>query len=108
MAVVLFGLTAAPMGSFTGLIGKSVVGQTRTTDGGGNDPWTGEYRPMTQTYTDNATGERVTKPWGTSAYKNVRAIPMPVGFAVGCLLTVGLIAALRRRKTPPTPAASIA
>ncbi len=101
IALVLFVLTSpAPRTVFLP-VGRP-DGTGFVTDFGGTDQWTGEVQPVTQSWTD-PTGKRMTKVYALSPEdKNYRAIPMPVGFVVGSLLTLGLIVILGRRRTVRT------
>jgi hypothetical protein len=103
LAVVLFIATAPDVGAWGGTVGRPVGTTDWVTVNGGVNPWTGDVRPATTSYT-GATGKRVT----TVVSRDFRntVIPLPVGFAAGCLLTIGLIAIRRRLKTAKTPAAS--
>ena len=98
MAMALFLLTA-PVRSASCPIGNGNIGTDFVCDPGGFDPWTGEFRTLTTSYTSKATGQRVTQDWGGYEHINDRAIPLPVGFVVGSLLTLRLIAARRTHRT---------
>ncbi len=79
---------------------------TVVTDYGGINPWTGEDRPMTVIrYGIEPGSNPVTLVW---EHDRSPFIPLPVGFAVGSLLALGLIAVVRRSRTPSKPAVSIA
>jgi hypothetical protein len=68
---------------------------------GGIDLWTGEVRPMTVRIPYGA-GTSVKEVQWPEDYKNLRAIPIPVSFAAGSLLTLTAIALVGRRprRTP--------
>jgi hypothetical protein len=104
IGLVLFFMTA-PFVSYLGCpIGNGATGTDFRCDVGGTDAWTGEFRPLTQSYTDVATGKRVTRIWGGVEYEENLIIPIPVGFAAGCLVTLGLITIVRRaRRTASDP-----
>jgi hypothetical protein len=82
---------------------------TTITDLGGADPWTGEVRPMIVAVPNYGESGQVTS---TRTYevpeewRDIRVVPLPVGFAVGSLLMLGLIALVSRRPrgTAPNPA----
>ena len=107
IAVLLFWVTMTHF-VYIGLpIGHAGVEANIVWDNGGTDPWTGEFRPPSRSYTFVATGEQRSQAFWPAGSGDHRAIPVPVGFALGCLVTLGLIAVVRRsRKTPPDPAAS--
>jgi hypothetical protein len=74
------------------------------TQAGRTDFWTGEITPMILSQYDGAlqvTNVRVVP----EDYKDYRVIPLPIGFAVGSLLTLTVIAiaARRPRRTVPNP-----
>ena len=99
MAVTLFTFTVP----LTGGCCPTVLDAATETDfiitPGGVDPWTGEVRFGSVSYTLVATGERVTL--GPDRNRTW-FIPLPVGFAVGSLLTLTVITrAYRRRKITP-------
>ena len=102
IAVVLSMLTVRSF-NWTGPIGRPIATDL-VEDWGGTDPWTGEYRDRTWTYTD-ANGLRVTRILETGdGYTG--SIPLPIGFVVGSLLTLSVISmaawALNRpASTPP-------
>jgi hypothetical protein len=102
-AAVLIYLTA-PMTVWLGPVGRP-DGTNFVEDMGGYDPWTGELQPRVWTWTDT-TGHQVERILGPERYWQRRAIPLPVGFAIGCVVTLGVIAARRRRGTPSSPAVS--
>jgi hypothetical protein len=103
LAVVLLVLTYHPV-TWLGPIGRPVATDF-VEDMGGTDPWTGEYRDRTWTYT-GANGERVTRVFDLGPdYGRPWVIPLPVGFVAGCVLTLTIIAGSRRlRRTPSAPA----
>ena len=75
------------------------------TQAGHTDFWTGEVTPSVLTQYDGS--GRVTNTYEIPKnWKDLRVIPFPVGFAVGSLLTLALIAIGRRLGATPTPAAS--
>ena len=107
IGLVLFAVTA-PNVTYLGVPIGRPAGTDFISDYGGTDPWTGEFRPLTWSWTDT-TGERVTRFFWPDGYQNYRAIPVPVGFVVGGLLTLPVIAGIRRpRKTASGAAASAA
>ena len=61
VAVVLFAVTAPGPRMLTTPIGMAGVEANVVWHYPGADPWTGEYRPLTKTYTDVATGQPATK-----------------------------------------------
>ena len=107
LAVVLFWATSinftpthfAPVGP---------LGTSATTQGQGFDPWTGQPHPETITWTVVATGEQTIYTFELPAStEGTRAIPVPVGFVVGCLLALGFIA-IRRHVHLASPRVSAA
>ena len=101
LAFVMFLMTVRVV-SYLGPVGRP-EGTNFVEDFGGTDPWTGEFRPRTWTYTD-PTGEQVTKVFELpDGLQNYRAVPLPVGFAVGCLLTLTVIAIATRRPRKGAP-----
>jgi hypothetical protein len=102
-AAVLFCLTA-PTILWLGPVGRP-DGTDFVEDWGGYDPWTGDFRPRTWTWTD-PTGHQLERILGPNDYWKRQAIPLPVGFAIGSIVTLGVIAARRSRGTPSSPAVS--
>ena len=108
MAWVLFSFRpGVPLnfGHLGGVIGR---GPETIVEPAGYDLWTGIAHGETVTYEDLATGQQVTEtkvpPYSDGA--GSRAIPVPVGFAAGCLVTlVVLVAAGTTRRTAPASAA---
>ena len=79
---------------------------TFVTDQGGINALTGEVRPTIVTsYALDGSG-RVTVGEYPDNWKQIRVIPLPVGFVVGSLLTLTVITLARRRTATPRPAAS--
>ena len=103
IALILFGSTTHSS-AYTCPVGDARLGYDWVCDGGFTDAWTGAFTPFTQTYTSNVSGERVTKFTEPNRYG---IIPLPVGFVVGSLLTLGVIAAVSMgpRRTAVLPAA---
>ena len=106
IAFLLFELTVPVIGGCCSRVGTA-TGTTLVETPGWTDPWTGEIRLATETYTDPTTGKSVTTVREQS-FEGHLVIPLPVGFVVGSLLTLGLIAVVRRSRTPSKPAVSIA
>ena len=114
-AVVLFpmsswlGLQLPPsFGHVGGVIGR---GPETVIEAAGFDLWTGNARGETITYEDLATGQQVTETKPSPLYGDragARAIPLPVGFTAGCLLTLGAITVHRRRRTASSSAVTAA
>ena len=99
-AVAVFVGPTVPMPMLSCPVGWSCV----TTERGGADLWTGEVRPRTVAIYDGTTFVReISVP---ENYKDSRAVPVPVSFVAGSLLTLTVITiAVRRprRLAPDSP-----
>jgi hypothetical protein len=85
-------------------LGGPIVAVTQQ---GSIDYWTGEITPMILIIGDARPGGVQTEFAIPHDYRTRRAIPLPVAFAGGSLLTLGVITLARRRKGTPAPAASL-
>ena len=101
MAVVVLGWnTATPHPKILGGPGVTI------TDEGGSNPWTGEVRPMLVVTPNYGAGGIITS---TRTYeipenwRDLRVVPVPVGFAVGSLLTLTFIIFVSRKVQPNFP-----
>ena len=103
IAVVLFWVTVPRWTSLGGPVGRPITNFVE--DYGGTDPWSGEFRPWTWSWTDTVTGQRLTWVLGPDGYQSMWAIALPAGFAVGSLLTLTVITLASRepRTTSPNP-----
>jgi hypothetical protein len=107
LGLFLFTMTSGTPTSLGGPIGRPPGTGPATTDHWHYDPWTGQPQPETRTYTVIATGEQLVQAFGLpDSMQGTRAIPVPVGFAVGSLLTLVVIALRRPRSTSSGYAAS--
>ena len=101
MAVVLFSMTTPDFGNPRTRIGETLV------EVGDLNPWTGEVRFTVRARHDHGAGApSLLVDWE----KVGPVIPLPMGFAIGSLLTLGVIvvAALRPRRTAAGPAVTTA
>ena len=103
IALALFGMTQPPRSMCCPV--DFIV-----TDNGGIDPWTGEVRPLrVNVYARDGSGE-LTRTYVTyeipKNWKDLRVVPLPVGFVAGSLLTLTVITLASRRRGAPRPAAS--
>jgi hypothetical protein len=104
MALALFSMTMPPRGMCCPV--DFVV-----TDYGDINPWTGEVRPLrVNVYARDGSGE-LTRTYVTfempENWKDLRVIPLPVGFAVGSLLTLTVITIAARRPRRPAPDSAV-
>ena len=76
-------------------------------DNGGIDPWTGEVRPTMVDIYDHGTGQVTNTFEIPHNWRDLRVIPLPVGFAVGSLVTLGLLALVSRRPRGPAPKSTV-
>jgi hypothetical protein len=105
VAVLLFVATVPSSSYLGGPVGRP-EGTEFVADFGGTDLLTGEFRPFTWSWTNSA-GQRVTKVIAPDDYQNLHAIPLPVGFVVGSLLTLALITVAARRPRRRTPNSAV-
>jgi hypothetical protein len=101
LAVVLYALTAPPVTKILG--GPNMV----ITQGSHTDFWTGELTPMIVTTYDYGTRQILKVNEYPEDWKNYRTFPLPVGFAVGGILTLTIIAIASRRPGRPVPNSAV-
>lgn len=101
LGLFLFTMTSGTPASLGGPVGRPPGAGPATNAYWHYDPWTGQPLPWTRTYTVIATGDPVVQTFALpDSMQGTRAIPVPVGFMAGTLLTLGVIALRRLRRTP--------
>jgi len=100
IAVVLFYLSVPVIGGCCHPVGTA-GGTSLVITPGDTDPWTGEIRRETWTYTDS-NGKSVTTVREQS-FDDHLVIPLPVGFVVGSALTLTVISIVTRRPRKTAP-----
>jgi hypothetical protein len=84
------------------------LGRSETTQAGHIDFWTGEITPMIMTQYSLESTPKVEHVWVVPKnWKDLRVIPLPVGFVVGSLLTLTVIILASRRPGKAQPDSAV-